>query len=335
MKPIASVIIANWNGREWLDRCLRSLLAQTLQPIEIIMVDCSSTDGSAEWVAEAFPTVRVLRQPENPGFARTTNIGIQASGGEFIVFFNTDARAEPDWLDRCVKAMGDDAVIASVACRTLDYHDPARIYSLGDGFLPNGDAFNIARGMRYRPELPMPRWVFGPSGCTAVYRRAALEKVGLLDEEFVTYYEDVDLNWRLLLAGYKCHYASEAVAYHVGNATGQKLRESSAFLSGRNRSLVLFKNLPWSLWLRFAVPLALRQARMLWWAIKGNAEMRVRCRGALAALRYLPREWRKRRAACRLRRLGAAEVAAMLCAHERLRRQLAAIAERDAEQRNP
>ena len=140
-------------------------------------------------------------------------------------------------------------------------------------------------------------------------------------------------NWRLLLAGYKCLYVPEAVAYHVGYATGRKVNDRIAFLSGRNRLLVLFKNLPGSLWLRFAVPLALRQAQMLWWAIKGNAEMRVRCRGALASLRYLPREWRKRRAASRLRRLGTAEVAALLCAHERLRRQLAMMAIQEVEQR--
>jgi GT2 family glycosyltransferase len=328
MKPVASVIIPNWNGRQWLDRCLRSLLAQTLQPIEVLVVDNGSTDGSAEWLAEAFPAVRVLRQTENLGFARATNIGIRASGGKFIVLFNNDAWAEPDWLERCVKVMGDDAAIASVACRTLDYDDPARIYSLGDGFLPNGDAVNIARGMRYRPDLPMPRQVFGPSGCTAVYRRAALEEVGLLDEDYVSFHEDVDLNWRLLLAGYKCLYVPEAVAYHVGYATGRKVNDAVAFLSGRNRLLVLFKNLPWSLWLRFAVPLALRQAQMLWWAIKGNAEMRVRCRGALAALRYLPREWRKRRAASRLRRLGAADVAALIHAHKRLQQQLKAMAEK-------
>ncbi len=331
MKPIASVIIPNWNGREWLDRCLRSLLAQTLQPVEILVVDNGSTDGSAEWVVEAFPAVRVLRQPENLGFARATNIGIQASGGEFIVFFNNDARAEPDWLERCVKAMGNDAAIASAACRTLDDHDPARIYSLGDGFLPNGDGMNIARGMRYRSDLPMPRWVFGPSGCTAVYRRAALEKVGLLDEDYVSFHEDVDLNWRLLLAGYKCLYVPEAVAYHVGYATGRKVNDRIAFLSGRNRLLVLFKNLPGSLWLRFAIPLALRQAQMLWWAVKGNAEMRVRCRGALASLRYLPREWRKRRAANRLRRLGAAEVAAFIQTHAVLQRQLNALINRECE----
>ena len=330
MKPIASIIIPNWNGREWLDRCLRSLLAQTLQPVEIIVVDNGSTDGSAEWLDGAFPTVRVLRQPGNLGFARATNIGIRASSGEFVVLFNNDAWAEPDWLERCVTAMKDDGVIASVACRTLDYHDPAWIYSLGDGFLPNGDAVNVARGMRYRPDLPMPRWVFGPSGCTAVYRRAALEKVGLLDEDYVSFHEDVDLNWRLLLAGYKCLYVPEAVAYHVGYATGRKVNDTVAFMSGRNRLLVLFKNLPWSLWLRFAVPLVLRQAQMLWWAIKGNTEMWVRCLGALASLRYLPRELRKRRAASPLRRAGTAEVVALICEHERLRRQLAEMAEHEA-----
>ena len=332
MKPIASIIIPNWNGREWLDRCLRSLLAQTLQPVEIVVVDNGSTDGSVDWLRRAFPGVRVLAQPENLGFARATNLGIRASGGEFVVFFNNDAWAEPDWLERCVTAMRGDRDIASVACRTLVYYHPDRIFSLGDGFLPNGDGVNIARGMRYRPDLPMPRWVFGPSGCTAVYRRAALEEVGLPDEDYVSYHEDVDLNWRLLRAGYKCLYVPEAVAYHVGYATGRKMNDAVAFMSGRNRLLVLFKNLPWTLWLRFAVPLALRQAQMLWWAIKGNAEMWVRCRGALASLRHLPREWRKRLAAGPLRRIGVAEVTALIRMHERLQRQLAEMAENEVEQ---
>lgn len=329
MNPIVSVVIPNMNAKQWLDRCLQSLLAQTLQPTEIILVDQNSNDGSANYVATAYPQVRLLRQTEDRGFTGACNEGMKAARGEFLVLFNTDARAEADWLEVLVKAMGDDASIGSAACKTLDYHNSALIYSLGDGVLSNGDTYNIARNMKDRPELPMPCWVFGPSGCTAIYRRAALDKVGLLDEDYYTYHEDVDIAWRLQLAGFKCLYVPKAVAYHVGDATGRKFRERTAFISGRNRWFVLFKNLPLGLWLRYAPQMAVRQAKTAWWAIKGDEESRVRCRGALSALAFLGREWRKRREVQRSRKLSTAEVAAMVRTHEELRRQLEAMAKQE------
>ena len=331
MNPIVSIVIPNMNARPWLDRCLQSLLAQTLQPVELILVDQNSNDGSADYVAGAYPQVRLLRQMEDRGFTGACNEGMKAARGAFIVLFNTDARAEPDWLEMLVEAMGDDASIGSAACRTLDYHNSVLIYSLGDGVLACGDAFNIARGMRDRPDLPMPRWVFGPSGCTAIYRRAALDQVGLLDEDYYTYHEDVDIAWRLQLAGFKCLYVPEAVAYHVGDATGRKFRERSAFISGRNRWFVLFKNLPFGLWMRFAPQMALRQARVVWRAIKGDTESRVRCRGAVNSLMFLRREWRKRRAVQQSRRLSTAEVVAMIRAHEQLQWRLEAMARKNSE----
>jgi len=329
VKPIVSVVIPNLNAKGWLERCLRSLQAQTLQPVEIILVDQNSNDGSADYVAATFPDVRLIRQPDDRGFTGACNEGMRAAQGEFIALFNTDARAEPDWLEALVKAMGNDETIGSAACLTLDYHDSKLIYSLGDGFLPSGDAFNIGRGMAWRPSLPMPRYVFGGSGCTVIYRRSALDRVGLLDEDYYTFHEDVDLAWRLQLAGFKCLYAPQAVAYHVGNATGRKFRERNAFISGRNRWFVLFKNLPLGLWIRYAPQMALRQARVVWWAIKGDEESRVRCRGALSSLVFLRREWRKRRQVQRSRLLSTAEAAAMLRAHEQLRQRLEAIAEQE------
>jgi hypothetical protein len=328
-RPVVSVVIPNLNAREWLDRCIGSLLAQTLQPIEIILVDQNSNDGSADYVAGAYPQVRLIRQGEDRGFTGACNAGMRAARGEFMVLFNTDARAEPDWLEVLVAAMRKESAAGSAACRTLDYHRSELIYSLGDGLLPSGDAFNIARGMRDRPDLPMPRQVFGGSGCTVIYRKAALDAVGLLDEDFYTFHEDVDLSLRLQLAGYKCLYVPEAVAYHVGYATGRKFKERNAFISGRNRWFVLVKNWPWGLWARFAWPVTRRAAQLAWWALKGDAESRVRCRGALAALACLPREWRKRRAVQRLRRVGAGELAELLRAHERLRRQLQTIAKQE------
>jgi GT2 family glycosyltransferase len=329
MTPIVSIVVTNWNGRAWLERCLRSLSEQTLKPIEIILVDNASTDDSVEFVEKTFPAVRIVRLPENRGHAGPVNDGFRAASRQsrFLAKFDNDARAEPDWLEKLVQALGDDETIGSAACKTLDYHDSARIYSLGDGFMPSGDAFNIARGMRDRPDLPAPRWVFGPSGCTAIYRRSALDCVGLLDDDFWAYHEDIDLDFRLQLAGYKCLYVPQAVAYHVGSATGRKFGERAAFVSGRNRWFVLYKNLPLSLWLRFAWPLARRQAQLAWWALKGDAESQVRCRGAANSVLFLGRELRKRREIQRSRRIGARDVAAMCWEYERLRDQLKAIAD--------
>ena len=329
--PIVSIVVTNWNGRGWLDRCLGSLRAQTLQPIEIILVDNASTDGSVEFVEKEFPEVKIVRLPENRGHAGPVNDGFRAAhpNSMFLAKFDNDARAEPDWLEKLVKAMEHDETIGSAACLTLDYHNSELIYSMGDGFLSSGDCFNIGRGMRYRPDLPSARWVFGPSGCTAIYRRSALDRVGMLDEDFWAYHEDVDLDFRLQLAGYKSLYVPEAVAYHVGSVTGKKFGEHTLLVGGRNRWFVLYKNLPAALWLRFAYRLARRQAQLAWWGVKGNRECWVRCRGIIESFKFLPRELRKRRVIQRHRKLATHELANRFREWEQLQRELLEIEQRE------
>jgi GT2 family glycosyltransferase len=117
-----SVVVPNWNGRGWLQRCLEGLAGQQLQPGEIIVVDNGSSDGSAAYLRDHHPGVRVLELATNTGFAHAANVGLDAARGELVALINTDVVLAPDWLARTTRALRDDPRAAAVACKMLSLH---------------------------------------------------------------------------------------------------------------------------------------------------------------------------------------------------------------------
>ncbi len=240
----ASVIIVNWNGKRYLEECLSALLAQTCPPCEIILVDNGSHDGSVDFVKERFPQVRMIENDENLGFAAGNNVAIRVAQGDYIVTLNNDTRAEPDWLEELIKVVETDPRIGMCASRMLFYYHPGVLNSTGISLNMAGIAWDRRGGERDDGLEREPVEIFGPCAGAALYRREMLDEIGLFDEDFFAYHEDVDLAWRARSRGWRCMYSPRAVVYHVHSGTGM---EGSAFknrLLGRNKIWTMVKNYP-------------------------------------------------------------------------------------------
>ncbi len=246
LSSLISVIILNWNGLEVIESCLESILQQTYKPLEIIVVDNGSVDGSPDLILNRFPQVRLILNGKNLGVAEGNNIGIRASHGQYIMILNNDTRLHPQCIERLIQSLKRDKRCGATAPKILFNHDRHLVDAAGIVIYPDG--LSIGRGKmqpseRYDKEIE----VLCPSGSAALYRREMFEEIGLFDKEFFAYAEDTDLGCRARLAGWKTFYVPEAIVYHHHSKTFGIYSESKAFLVERNRIWVAWKNFPLSI----------------------------------------------------------------------------------------
>ena len=244
MPPLVSVVIANWNGRRHLAACLPALARQTYPNFETVIVDNGSTDGSPAWLAEHYAAVTVIANTHNRGFAAANNQGIAAARGEFIALLNNDTQPDPRWLAALVQAVAVDDHIGMAASLLLFADRPEVINSTGICVDRCGLSWDRDGGRRRVATSADPVPVFGASAGAALYRRALFEDVGVFDEDFFAYLEDVDLAWRARWRGWQAVFVPQARVLHTHSATGQ---EGSAFKTrwlARNKVILLAKNYP-------------------------------------------------------------------------------------------
>jgi GT2 family glycosyltransferase len=294
------VIIPTYNGAAMLSHCLDALRGQTFRDFAITVVDDGSTDGTAELLAARYPEVRVLRRASNGGLVAACNRGIAATRAELVCLLNNDTEAEPGWLGALVAALDAAPGAGSAASKLLLFDRREVLHSAGDGFTITGLPVNRGVWRRDEGQYDDAREIFGPCAGAALYRRAGLDRVardgaGPLDPDLYMYCEDVDLNWRLQLAGYRSVFAPEARVYHRLSATGGG--PFASYWVGRNLLLILAKDLPRPFLRRWWPRIAATYAGRAWRAGRNwrGAEARATLRGMLAALPALPRFWRARR----------------------------------------
>ncbi len=295
MPPLASVIIPNWNGAAHLPTCLGALQAQTCREFETLVIDNGSTDDSLPLMARDFPRVQVLAQGRNLGFTGACNVGLRAAQAPVLVLLNNDTEAAPDWLAEVLAAFERHPQAGSVASKMLLFDRRSVLHAAGDLFRVDGTPGN--RGVWQTDQDQFAEGpVFSANGGSAAYRRAMLDDVGLLDDDFYFSCEDVDLGWRAQLRGWPCAYAPRAVVYHKLSATGGGVIHS--YYNGRNFLYVLAKNLPRELWRRHRRAIVGAQVRIARAALQAwrGREARARLRGQAAGLLTLRRMAAKRRA---------------------------------------
>jgi GT2 family glycosyltransferase/glycosyltransferase involved in cell wall biosynthesis/SAM-dependent methyltransferase len=237
-----TVIVLNWNGRPHLSACLASVSALQYPNKELLLVDNASTDGSREDAVRAFPQFRILANATNLGYAGGNNAGIRASVDPLILLVNSDTTLAPDALDFMVRAMEADARLASISPKVLRFTPAGTMESAGLLLLPGGHS--ARRGVDHPDDgsFDTPIEVFGAHGACCLLRRAALERVGLLDEDYFAYNEEFDLAWRLRLAGFTSHYEPRARVQHHISASLASDPDRLLFLLERNRIWTLVKN---------------------------------------------------------------------------------------------
>lgn len=296
----ASVIIPNLNGAGWLRDSIESIWNQTEQDFELIVIDNGSTDESLA-IAKSYegrPNYTLICNEQNTGFSHAVNQGIAIARGEYVALFNNDAFAEPQWLAELIRTAEQDPKIFAVSSLMLRYYEPELADDAGDYVTLLGFACKRGDGLR-ADRYTKPCRVFSACGGAALYRKSILEEIGVFDELFFAYYEDVDLSWRANNFGYRNLFCPTARCRHICGATTGAVRYNpfKSIQSGRNSILLPYKNMPALMLLLNCIPLVLGYLlKVLMFRLrgfggdyaKGFAEARV----ALSKLNKPPFRWR-------------------------------------------
>jgi GT2 family glycosyltransferase len=306
------IVIPNFNGKAFLPACLDSLQRQSHSDFHVIVVDNGSSDGSVEFLQQRYPEVEVIVRAQNTGFSAAVNSGIQATTAPFIFLLNNDTELDEYCLEKIVIATELKTEFDFFACKMLNYHDRSVLDGAGDAFLRAGVGYRIGTMEKDNEFYSTARQVFGACAGAALYRREFFEELGLFDEDFFAYLEDVDINFRANSRGKKCWYVPGARVYHIGSATtGSKINPFTVRLSTRNNLCLLVKNYPLSLLFRFAPAICVYQFFWLCFVIK-KWQFVAYVQGLFKFVKIFPRMIGKRQTNLNLQTLDRHELAKLL-----------------------
>lgn len=239
-----SVVIPNFNGKQYLEECLLALEQQSMKEFDVILVDNGSKDASVAFTKERFPNVRILELERNYGFSKAVNAGIRAAVGPYVILLNNDTRVDKQFVEALYTGIKSRPGCFSCASKMIQMYQPERIDDAGNYYCALGWAF--ARGKDKPAEnYDSPREIFSACAGAAIYRTSVFEEIGYFDEKHFAYLEDIDIGYRAKIRGYKNYYVPEAVVWHVGSGTsGSRYNPFKIRLSSRNNVYMLYKNMP-------------------------------------------------------------------------------------------
>lgn len=290
-----SIIVVNWNGKNWLSKCLPSIYGQDYGDFEVILVDNGSTDGSAAYVGKAFPDAKVIRLARNYGFIIANNLAVRHAKGDYIILLNNDTYAYEGWLKslvRCADENPDYKILASLQCSD-------------EGICVGFDVgvYGAVRLLRPRPGEELMPSLFASGACLLI-RRDWLDALGyLFDPSYGSFAEDLDLSLRTVLAGGKIGYVAKSRIYHRIGGTWGRIRDFKPDrLIARNEILTYYRLLGFGNFLKMAIARAIFIAQRLLIAPQECAKSLAMALGLLEALIRLPlhrgakREFKRKKA---------------------------------------
>jgi len=239
-----SVVIPNYNGEKYLKACLDSLMEQSLKAEEIIIVDNDSKDSSVQYIKDNYEDkVTLIIMEKNHGFSIAVNEGIKRNKSEFVALLNNDTELHINWLEELYNCIKKDDKIFSVSSKMLRYKDRDIIDDAGDEYTLFGWSSKIGDGQAsFKQDIS--KEVFSSCAGAAIYRNSILQEIGLFDENFFAYLEDMDISYRARVYGYKNYYAAKALVYHIGSATsGSRHNSFKVKLAARNNIYLIYKNM--------------------------------------------------------------------------------------------
>ena len=297
--PSVAVIILNWNGEDLLRRYLPAAIANTPPDLAtIIVADNGSTDGSLSMLRKRFPSVRIISFPENLGFAEGYNRAIAEAGYEYTVLLNSDAAPTPGWLPPMLECLRQSPDIAACQPKILSMREEGMFEYAGaaGGFLDRhgypycrGRIFSTVEPDNGQYDSTQPTDIFWASGAALMVRTSAYQAVGGLDSRFFAHMEEIDLCWRMHLAGYRVVAVTSAAVRHLGGASLSANDPRKTYLNFRNNLLMMHKNLPASVrtrrlfvrrlldtiaWSKAVATLRWSEAAAIWRAHRHFARMR-------------------------------------------------------------
>ena len=249
MKKIA-VVVLNWNGAKLLEQFLPSVVAHS-DEAKVYLVDNASTDSSVAVVKKLFPSITIIQNEDNYGFAKGYNLALQQVEEEYYCLVNSDIEATNGWLAPILSIFENQENIGIIQPKLLDYKNKTYFeYAGAAGGFIDQFGYPYCRGRifetiekdngQYDDELE----TFWASGACFFIRKEIYRKLNGFDDDFFAHQEEIDLCWRAFNLGYKAKYTSQSVVYHVGGATLNESNPKKTFLNFRNSLLMLTKNLP-------------------------------------------------------------------------------------------
>lgn len=293
--PKISVIIVNYNGGEWLSRCVQSVADQTLTDFECFIVDNGSSDGSTAALPKLDSRFTLMELGENTGFARGNNIAAKEAKGEWLALLNPDAFAWPDWLEKLLDATTLAPNVTMVGSTQYMALEPGIYDGVGDFYHVTGLAWRGKHGHVTAGHMAETGEVFGPCAAASMYHRETFARLGGFDERFFCYHEDVDIAFRFRLAGGICIQKADAVVDHVSSGISGKASPFAVYHGTRNRMWTFVKCMP-PLGLIIFGPfhIALNLAFMFWSLFrKGRAK--PTWRGVRDGVKGIPAVWKDRK----------------------------------------
>ncbi|PKP61969.1 glycosyltransferase family 2 protein [Candidatus Atribacteria bacterium HGW-Atribacteria-1] len=299
--PKVAIIVLNWNGKQDTIECLESLKQITYSNYEILLVDNGSTDGSVKYFKERYPEIEIIVNEENLGFAEGNNIAMKVALKDkyvkYIALLNNDTKVEPYWLEELVKVAESDERVGSCQSKMLLMSNPMVVDAVGISITRSGGAIQDGYETRDIGQYDQVKEIFGVCAGAALYRREMLTQIGLFDEDFFAYYEDVDLALRARLAGWKSMYVPKAIVYHVHSATFGKNSPFKLYFLTRNEYYYKIKNLPTSILIRFLMIKPIVVALRILGFIKNKEVQLIKpyMRGNFDAFKNIPKMFKKRK----------------------------------------
>ena len=246
-----TVLILNWNGKNWLEKFLPSVMATSYQDVEILVADNASSDDSVAFLQEHYPTVRILQHEKNHGFTGGNNLAIPAIESPYIVLLNSDVEVTPDWLQPMIALLESDDTIASIQPKILAQMQKTHFeYAGAAGGYIDRFAYPFCRGRIFdlaeedQGQYDDAREIFWASGACCMIRKSVIDEIGLFEERFFAHMEEIDFCWRAKNHGYKVMVEPKSLVYHVGGGTLQKSNPRKTFLNIHNSLAMMYKNLP-------------------------------------------------------------------------------------------
>ena len=251
MAPLVSIVILNWNGRNYLEQFLPSVMASTYPNFNVVVADNASTDDSIPFLRSYYPLIRVVELKKNYGFAKGYNEALKQVESDYYVLLNSDVEVSASWIEPVIELMEGDKSVAACQSKLILYKDKASFeYSGASGGWIDRFGYPFARGRIFDYcEIDLGQYdttepVFWASGAAMFVRARLYHELGGLDEYFFAHQEEIDFCWRLQLAGYSVYCCPRSVVYHVGGGTLPKGNSRKVFLNFRNNLIMLAKNMP-------------------------------------------------------------------------------------------
>jgi GT2 family glycosyltransferase len=292
--PLITVIVVNYNCGEMICQCIASLERQRFRDFVTVVVDNNSSDGSVSAIRKEHPTVELIVLEANMGFAGGVNHALrECKLGRLVVLLNPDAFPTPEWLENLAVGAQAHPEYAAFGSRMFSDKGMKQLDGVGDVYHVSGLPWRQGHGCTNSDRHNREMEIFAPCAAAAMYRVDALQAIGYFDEDFFLYIEDVDLGFRLRLAGYRSLYIPNANVLHIGSAFVGKHSDFQIYHGHRNLVWVYIKNMPGVLfWAFLPLHILLNIASLVWLILRGQGAAAMRAKRD--AIEGIPLFWKKR-----------------------------------------